>query len=140
MLPHASRTPCVDPILANKIILSFAGVTISFADPGVARAVVGGGLYLAALAVFTAGLGWLLRSTAGALVTWLASWIVPTLMIMLLPPTIVERVGPWLPATSAPGSTSSEFRRSPPGSAWPFRRVRPGLMGLAAVLLRHRDA
>ena len=127
--------------LANKIILSFAGVTISFADPGVARAVVGGGLYLAALAMFTAGLGWLLRSTAGALVTWLALWIVPTLMIMLLPPSIVERVGPWLPANV--GAAIYQFGVSET-AAWSSLAVFVGyglvLMALATVLLRRRDA
>ena len=127
--------------LANKIILSFAGVTISFTDPGVARAVVGGGLYLAVLAVFTAGLGWLLRSTAGALVTWLALWIVPTLVIMLFPPSIVERVGPWLPANV--GTAIYQFGVSGT-AAWSSLAVFAGyglvLMVLATVLLRRRDA
>jgi len=127
--------------LANKIIVSFAGVTISITDPGVARAVVGGGLYLAVLAVFTAGLGWLLRSTAGALVTWLALWIVPTLVIMLFPSSIVERVGPWLPANV--GTAIYQFGVSGT-AAWSSLAVFAGyglvLMGLATVLLRRRDA
>ena len=127
--------------LANKIILSAAGVTISFADPGVARAVVGAGLYLTLLAVFAAGLGWLLRSTAGALVTWLALWLVPTLVIMLFPPTIVDRVGPWLPAHAGTavyqlGVSASDAWFSLAG----FAAYGVALMVLAAVLLRHRDA
>lgn len=127
--------------LANKIILSAAGVTISFADPGVARAVVGAGLYLTLLAVFAAGLGWLLRSTAGALVTWLALWLVPTLVIMLFPPSIVERIGPWLPANAG---TAVYQLGVPASDAWfslaGFAAYGVVLMVLAAVLLRHRDA
>ncbi|HSU37605.1 MAG TPA: hypothetical protein VLJ88_18275 [Propionibacteriaceae bacterium] len=127
--------------LANKIILSAAGVTISFTDPGVARAVVGAGLYLTVLAVFTAGLGWLLRSTAGALVTWLALWLVPTLLIMLFPPTIAARVGPWLPANVG---TAIYQVGVPQAAAWfslaGFVGYGVVLMVLATVLLRHRDA
>lgn len=128
--------------VANKMILSAVGLTISFTDPGVARAVVGGGLYLAVLAVFTAGLGWLLRSTAGALVTWLALWIVPTLMIMLFPPSIAEPVGPWLPANV--GTAIYQFAGVSGTAAWSSLAVFAGyglvLMVLATVLLRRRDA
>jgi hypothetical protein len=127
--------------VANKIILSSAGVSISFAGPGVARAVVGAGLYLTVLAVFTAGLGWLLRSTAGALVTWLALWLVPTLLIMLLPPSIAERVGPWLPANA--GTAIYQLGGSE-AAAWVslagFAAYAVLLMVLATLLLRHRDA
>jgi len=127
--------------LANKIILSAAGVTISIADPGVARAVVGAGLYLTVLAVFAAGLGWLLRSTAGALVTWLALWLVPTLLIMLFPQSIAERVGPWLPANA--GTAIYQLGVSE-AAAWAslagFAGYGVVLMVLAALLLRHRDA
>jgi hypothetical protein len=127
--------------LANKIILSASGVTISFADHGVARAVVGSGLYLTLLAVFTAGLGWVLRSTAGALVTWLALWLVPTLLIMLFPPSIVERVGPWLPANA--GTAIYQLGLSE-AAAWAslagLAAYGVVLMVLATLLLHHRDA
>ena len=127
--------------LANKMILSAAGLTISFTDPGVARAVIGGGLDLAVLVVFTAGLGWLLRSTAGALVTWLALWIVPTLVIMLFPANIVERVGPWLPANA--GTAIYQLGVSDT-AAWSSLAGFAGYgfdpMVLATVLLRRRDS
>jgi hypothetical protein len=91
--------------------------------------------------VFTAGLGWLLRSTAGALVTWLALWLVPTLLIMLLPPSIAERVGPWLPAKAGTaiyqlGVTDAAAWVSLAGLA-AYAML---LMVLATLLLRHRDA
>lgn len=41
----------------------------SLGDPGVLSAVLGGGLYLAAIALLSVGLGTILRSTAGALAT-----------------------------------------------------------------------
>ena len=71
--------------VAAKLIIGSAGIPISIGYPGVLRALVGSALYLSGLSVFAAGLGWLVRSTAGALVTWLALWIVPSFLIMLLP-------------------------------------------------------
>jgi ABC-2 type transport system permease protein len=50
----------------------FASQTVPHArlgDPGVLSAVVGGGLYLAAIAVLAIGLGTIMRATAGALTT-----------------------------------------------------------------------
>lgn len=140
MLPVAVGSAALT-LLANKIILSAAGVSISFTEPGVARAVVGAGLYLTLLAVFTAGLGWLLRSTAGALVSWLGLWLVPTLLIMLFPPSIAERVGPWLPANA--GTAIYQLGVSG-AAAWAslagFAAYGVVLVVLATLLLRHRDA
>jgi ABC-type transport system involved in multi-copper enzyme maturation permease subunit len=54
-------------------------------QPGVLRAVVGGGLYLAAVGVLGLGLGAILRSTAGAIGTLVAVTLVVRLVAQTLP-------------------------------------------------------
>jgi hypothetical protein len=72
----------------------------SLSDPGVARAVTGGGLYLTALGLLGFGLGVLLRSTAGAIATLLGLLFVPPLLLELLPDSWKNDVGPYIPMES----------------------------------------
>lgn len=74
---------------------TLAGTSLS--DPGVARAVVGGGLYLTALALLGFGLGVLLRSSAGAIATLFGLLFVPPLLLDLLPGSWKNTVGPYIP-------------------------------------------
>ncbi|MGH3123400.1 MAG: hypothetical protein ACRDPF_26030 [Streptosporangiaceae bacterium] len=53
--------------LAGQAILGRQHLSVSFSEPGVARAVIGGALYLAAAALLGQALGALLRSTAGGI-------------------------------------------------------------------------
>lgn len=69
----------------------------SLSDPGVARAVVGGGLYLTALAMLGFGLGVLLRSSAGAIATLFGLLFVPPLLLDLLPGSWKTTIGPYIP-------------------------------------------
>lgn len=69
----------------------------SLSDPGVARAVVGGGLYLTALALLGFGLGVVLRSSAGAIATLFGLLFVPPLLLDLLPGTWKSTIGPYIP-------------------------------------------
>jgi ABC-type transport system involved in multi-copper enzyme maturation permease subunit len=69
----------------------------SLSDPGVARAVTGAGLYLAALALLGLGLGAILRSSAGAMTALFGLLFVPTLIMALLPASWQDTVGKYLP-------------------------------------------
>lgn len=69
----------------------------SITDPGVLRAVVGGGLYLAVLGLLGLGLGVILRSSAGTIATLLGLLFVPTILISILPQSWQTTVGPYLP-------------------------------------------
>lgn len=69
-------------------------------DPGVARAVFGGGLYLTALGLLGFGLGALLRSSAGAIATLFGLLFIPPLLLNLLPGTWKSTVGPYIPMQS----------------------------------------
>jgi hypothetical protein len=69
----------------------------SIGDPGVPRALVGGGLYLAVLGLLGLGLGTILRSTAGAIATLFTLLFVPQILAGLLPSSWKTDIGRYLP-------------------------------------------
>lgn len=69
----------------------------SLSDPGVTRAMVGGGLYLTVLALLGFGLGVFLRSSAGAIATLFGLLFVPPLLLDLLPESWKTTIGPYIP-------------------------------------------
>ncbi|HEX5204266.1 ABC transporter permease [Paractinoplanes rhizophilus] len=69
-------------------------------DPGVTRAVLGGGLYLTVYGLLGFGLGALLRSSAATIATLLGVLFVPPLLLNLLPETWKTTVGPYIPMQS----------------------------------------
>jgi hypothetical protein len=70
--------------LCGQALISGNAPTASLGDPGVARAVVGVGLYVAAIALLGMALGTLLRSTAGAITTLVAViYVLPGLAAIL---------------------------------------------------------
>ena len=72
----------------------------AFSDPGVTRAVLGGGLYLTVYGLLGFGLGTLLRSSAGAIATLLGVLFVPPLLLDLLPGSWKTTIGPYIPMQS----------------------------------------
>lgn len=80
-----------------QLILASAGRSISLTEPGVARAVMGAGLYLSVAAVLASGLAWMLRSTAGSLAVVVGVlFFLPTIGL-LLPAPVAAHVVPFLP-------------------------------------------
>jgi ABC-type transport system involved in multi-copper enzyme maturation permease subunit len=69
----------------------------SLADPGVLRAVIGGGLYLAMIGMLGLGLGMIIRSSAGTIATLFGILFVPSILISLLPSAWKTTIGPYLP-------------------------------------------
>ncbi len=70
---------------AGQLMLSGVHASVSLSQPGVLRAVIGGGLFLAVCGLLSFGLGGILRNTAGAIaaaigvlfVTWILSQFLP---------------------------------------------------------------
>lgn len=56
--------------LASQALISHYRPAYSLSDPGVLRVVVGTGVFLALLGLLGSALGWIIRSTAGAMVTF----------------------------------------------------------------------
>jgi ABC-type transport system involved in multi-copper enzyme maturation permease subunit len=69
----------------------------SIGQPGVLRAVIGGGLFLAACGLFSFGIGALLRHTAGAITTSVALLFVVFVLSGFLPSSWAVHVDKWIP-------------------------------------------
>ncbi len=83
--------------LFEAFLPSGSGLRSSLGDPGVLRAVLGGGLYLAVLGLLGLGLGSILRSSAGTIATLFGLLFVPSILISILPQSWQSTVGPYLP-------------------------------------------
>jgi ABC-2 type transport system permease protein len=89
---------CVLAFLGGQAIFATKDVDASFADPNVARAVIGAGLFLAGIGAFGLALGALLRNTAAAIGT-LTGWLfVVPLVIGALPESLSDAIAKYLPS------------------------------------------
>lgn len=68
--------------------------------PGVARAVVGAGLYFAVIGLFGLGLGFILRNTAGAISALFCLLLVVPMAVEMLGTSPMNRILPYLPTTA----------------------------------------
>jgi ABC-2 type transport system permease protein len=131
----------------GQAILSGTTPTAALDQPGVLRAVVGGGLFLTALGLFALGLGTIIRHSAGAITTFVAIFFVIPLIVEALPSSIKDAVGKYLPDNI--GSTMTTVKQGfrtdvPTFSPW----VSFGLLCayaaaalvIGGVLLARRDA
>jgi len=112
-------------------------------DPGVARAVVGGGLYLAALAVLSVAAGALLRHPAAAIACMMAVVLVLPLIAQALPDSWRNPVTEFWP-TQAGNQITSVYHSAHTLQPWPgfgvmclFTAI---VYAIAWTLLDRRDA
>jgi ABC-2 type transport system permease protein len=123
---------------------SFNGndIALSLSDPGVARAVVGGALYLTLVGLFGLGLGAILRNTAGGISTFAAIlFVIPPLMAVL-PASWNHAISPYLPsnAGSAIMQTGSPANTLAPWTGFGlFAAYVAMTIAIAAIQLRIRD-
>jgi ABC-type transport system involved in multi-copper enzyme maturation permease subunit len=123
--------------------LSHYRTGFSLGDPGALRVAVGTGIYLTLVGLIAAATGWIVRSTPGALVTYVA-------LILVLPVIFGNVLGTWGKDVAqffpgeAGGSFVSTVRDAPSLSPWVGLGVLGGWvvvgLGLAAVQLHRRDA
>lgn len=88
---------CLAAYFAFQAALSGQALKSSIGDPGVLRAVLGGGLYLTVLGLLGLGLGSVLRSSAGAIATLFGLLFIPTILASILPATWQNRIAGFLP-------------------------------------------
>ncbi|HWD51244.1 MAG TPA: hypothetical protein VG412_02500 [Acidimicrobiales bacterium] len=82
----------------HSVQAALSGGSASLGQPGVLRAVVGGGLYLAVLGLLALGLATIIRHTAGALSTFVGVVLVLPLIVQALPTSISNAIARYLPA------------------------------------------
>jgi hypothetical protein len=128
---------------AAEAIISGSRPGFSLGDPGAARVAIGTGVYLTMIGVIGAAIGWIVRNTPGALVSYLG-------VILVIPVIFGSVLGQW-------GKDVAEYLPSQAGSAfiniipdgqslnpWPGLGVMAlwvvGFVAVAVVVLRRRDA
>jgi ABC-type transport system involved in multi-copper enzyme maturation permease subunit len=133
----------VAAFLVAQAFLSGYRPTYSLSDPDVLRVVVGTGVYLTLIGLLGGALGWIVRSTPGALVALFGVILVLPVLLLLFNGSWAEHVRAWLP-TGAGASFSTSLRMPGALAPWPGLVVMVGWVLLthvaAAVLLRRRDA
>jgi ABC-2 type transport system permease protein len=129
--------------LLGRAILR-ARVAVSLADPGVLRAVVGLGLYLAVMGLLALAVGALVRHVAGAVAGTLGLVLVLSPLSLLLPGRLGQRVSAYLPGNAGQAIMSSGQGSDALLSPWQGFGVlclwAALLLGAAAWLLERRDA
>jgi ABC-2 type transport system permease protein len=95
---------CFVAFLSAQAVISTARPGYSLGDPGVLRVVIGTAGYLTLIGVFGAAIGWIVRSTPGALVTYFAA-------VLVLPVIFGNVLGTW-------GRDIAQFMPSQAGAAF----------------------
>ena len=119
-------------------------VSVALGDDGVLRAVIGGGLYLAMLGLFSLAIGAIVRHTAGAITGVIGLVLVVGPLAMLLPGKIGDYVYGYLPSEAGYLITSTSQGEDDLLTPWQgfgvFAAWTIVLLALAAFLLKRRDA
>ena len=117
-------------------------IALSISDPGVARVVTGGALYLTLAGLFGLGFGAILRNTAAGIATFAAVLFVIPPLLDLFPTSWNDAVSPYLPSNA--GQAIMQFGDSSHSlGPWTglglFAVYTAATIAAAAVLLRRRD-
>ena len=134
---------CFAAFFVAQAVLSGYRPTYRLSDPGVLRVVLGTGVYLTLIGLLGGALGWIIRSTPGALVGVVALILVLPVLFELFLGSVGKDVAAYLP-TGAGASFSTNLRAPGALSPWVGLGVMvawvAALTVLASVQLRRRDA
>lgn len=129
----------------GQAILSGQHLNTTLSQPHVLRAVIGGGLFLAACGLLSFGLGAVLRHTAAAITAAIGLLFVLTILTNFLPQSWQVHVDKWIPANA--GSQIWTVVTDPTAhlfSAWAgfgvFVAYAAIAIGAGFILFRKRDA
>ncbi|HKS99804.1 MAG TPA: ABC transporter permease [Rugosimonospora sp.] len=119
-------------------------IPVSLSDPGVTRSVVGAGLYIAVLSLFSLAFGAILRHTAGAITAVLGLILILSQLTNLLPDSWGHHINAWMPTNAGqlvmqPHQATTDLL-SPWQGLGVFTAWTVLLLILAGVMLRRRDA
>ncbi len=117
-------------------------IALSFSDPGVARAVLGGALYLSLVGVLGIGLGTILRSTAAGISAIAGLLFVLPPLMNVLPSSWNDAISPYLPSNAGQAilSVSPNVTSLAPWTGLGlFAAYTAATIAVAAILLRRRD-
>jgi len=126
-----------------QAFLSDNSLRSSIGDPGVLRAVTGGGLFLTVLGLLGLGLGAIIRGSAGAIAAIFGLVFVPQILVQLLPQSWKGTIGPYVPMQAGSQIFSVHLEAGALGP-WTgfgvFCLYAAVTLGVAFVLINRRDA
>ena len=114
----------------------------SLSDPGVARTVVGGAVYLVLIGIFALALGAMIRNTAGGISIFAAIFFVIPPLLNILPTSWNRAISPYIPDSAARAVfqlTHDSGSLSPGPGALLFCGYCALAIAIAAVLMARRD-
>lgn len=138
-----SVAAAVTAFLSGQGILAVKHAGASLGDPGVLRVVTGAGLYLALVGLLGMALGFIVRSTAGAITILFGILLVLPVLADVIPSSWDRHIVPYLPSYA--GQAIMHLYPSADSLApWTgfalFAGYTAAAVVAAAVLLRRRDA
>lgn len=92
---------------AAQVVLSYYGHAHSINDPGALRAVAGMGLYMTLVGLLGGALGWIVRSTAGAISALVGVLLILPVILLVVPGSFATSVGKYLPSNAGEPFTAS---------------------------------
>jgi ABC-2 type transport system permease protein len=133
----------VTVFLGDQAIFSVKHAGASLADPGVLRVVIGAGLYLGLVGLLGMALGFIVRSSAGAITILFGILLILPALADVLPSDWAQHIVPYLPSEA--GQAIMQLQPSPYSLApWTgfalFAGYTAAAVVTAAVVLRRRDA
>jgi ABC-2 type transport system permease protein len=135
--------PVLIAFFASQAILSRHHLLqISFSDPGVARSVIGGAIYLLLVGVFALGIGAIVRNTAGGIATFAAIFFVIPPLMNILPTSWNNAISQYLPSEAGRqifSLTHGAHSLAPLPGGLLFLGYCALTLAIAAVLLVRRD-
>jgi len=127
----------------GQAILSGQHINSTIGQPGVLRAVIGGGLFLAVCGLLSYGLGAVLRHTAGAITAAIGLLFVAYVLSGFLPSSWAEHIDKWIPF-NAGGAVWENVSGASMFHPWTGFAVFCGYAAVALIagliLFRRRDA
>jgi ABC-type transport system involved in multi-copper enzyme maturation permease subunit len=117
-------------------------IALSFSDPGVARAVIGGALYLTVSGLFGLGLGAILRNTAAGISAFAAILFVLPPLMGVLPSSWNNAISPYLPSNAGSAimqTGTPDHTLAPWTGLGLFVAYTAIVIAFAAIQLRRRD-
>jgi ABC-2 type transport system permease protein len=132
--------------LVGQAFLRSPAPHATLSQPGVLRAVVGGGLMIAVLGLFALGLATIIRHTAGAITAFVGTLLVLPLLVQALPSSIGNPIAKYLPLHISETMTSVRpaLGQSSALSPWVGFAVlcayAVGALVIGGVLMARRDA
>jgi hypothetical protein len=128
---------------SQKILARHHILQISFGDPGVARSVLGGALYVTLVGIFALGIGSIVRNTAGGIATFAGIFFVIPPLLSILPASWNDAISQYLPSNAGAQLFSlhqSAHSLSPMAGGLLMLGYSALAVAVAAVLLVRRDA